>query len=206
MIFLKITIKSKQTKKKKIQRSLNEGKITSFELTKNCLDKIKEKKDLNAFITVCEESSLDKARESDKKREKKQKLGKLEGIPLSLKDAFLTENIKTTAASKMLQSFIPPYSSHVTSKLEGEGYILIGKTNMDEYCMGSTNSHSAFGASISPWSDHWSGAPRKLTPGGSSGGFNHSKKKKTNKTKKKIFEFRILCCCFFWNVLWLFWN
>eukprot|EP01091_Cochliopodium_minus_P015487 TRINITY_DN5534_c0_g1_i1.p1 TRINITY_DN5534_c0_g1~~TRINITY_DN5534_c0_g1_i1.p1 ORF type:complete len:544 (+),score=140.85 TRINITY_DN5534_c0_g1_i1:31-1632(+) len=153
-----------------IKKELDDGRITSVELTKKCFDKIKENKNLNAFISIFENEALDKAHKSDIKRYKKQELGKLEGIPIALKDVFLTEKLKTTSGSKMLESFIPPYSSNVSDKLDKEGYVLLGKTNLDEFCMGSTNKHSSYGVSISPWSNFWAGAPKKITPGGSSGG------------------------------------
>ena len=144
--------------------------MTSVELTKKCLSQISENRDLNAFVTVCSEEALESAHKSDVRRYKRSALGKLEGIPISVKDAFCTSGVRTTAASKMLSDFIPPYDAHVCSLLRRSGAIIVGKTNMDEFSMGSSTSHSSHGPCVSPWSRYWLGSPEKISPGGSSGG------------------------------------
>jgi aspartyl-tRNA(Asn)/glutamyl-tRNA(Gln) amidotransferase subunit A len=102
------------------------------------------------------------------KRLAKGEAGWLEGIPLAIKDLFCTEGVRTTAASKILGNFIPPYESTVTANLWRQGAVMLGKTNLDEFAMGSSNMTSAFGPVESPW--RRKGDNRKLVPGGSSGG------------------------------------
>ena len=146
------------------RRALLEKKFSSVELTKCFLDRIEKFRNLNAYITVCEERALDAAKESDKKIANGT-YGELEGIPLAIKDLFLTKGVRTTAGSKMLYNFVPPYESTVTQKLLDAGAVFLGKTNMDEFAMGSANITSHYGNVINPWH-----IERKLTPGGSSGG------------------------------------
>ncbi|MDR1561251.1 MAG: Asp-tRNA(Asn)/Glu-tRNA(Gln) amidotransferase subunit GatA [Holosporaceae bacterium] len=147
-----------------VQQSLLSKKFSSVELTKYFLDRIKKFSKLNAFITVCEEKALLSAQESDEKIADGT-AGELEGIPLGIKDLFLTKGVRTTAGSKMLYNFIPPYESTVSQRLLDAGAVFIGKTNMDEFAMGSANITSYYGNVISPW-----GVDEKLVPGGSSGG------------------------------------
>jgi aspartyl-tRNA(Asn)/glutamyl-tRNA(Gln) amidotransferase subunit A len=118
----------------------------------------------NAFITVCEESALRSAQLSDQKIAAGT-AGALEGVPIALKDLFLSKGIRTTAGSKMLHNFIPPYESTVSQKLLDAGAVVLGKTNMDEFAMGSANITSHYGPVVNPWS-----RDKKLVPGGSSGG------------------------------------
>lgn len=139
-------------------------KFSSVELTKCFLSRIEKFEKLNAFITVCGEQALQAAEQSDRKIANGT-AGELEGIPLAIKDLFLTKGIKTTAASKMLYNFIPPYESTITQKLLDAGSVFLGKTNMDEFAMGSANLTSYYGHVISPWS-----TDKQLVPGGSSGG------------------------------------
>ncbi|WP_146821500.1 Asp-tRNA(Asn)/Glu-tRNA(Gln) amidotransferase subunit GatA [Candidatus Deianiraea vastatrix] len=146
---------------------LRAKKISALELTKDFLVKIKESK-LNAFITICEDLAIESAKKSDEKIAKNEG-GKLEGVPLAIKDLFCTNGVKTTAGSKILENFVPNYESDVTQKLKNEGYIMLGKTNMDEFAMGSTNLTSYFGACINPWKSS-TGVEKNLVPGGSSGG------------------------------------
>jgi len=147
--------------------SLKNKKISSLELTQEILKRTKAS-NLNAYITICEDLALNQAKKSDEKIEKGVN-GKLEGIPLGIKDLFCTNGIKTTAGSKMLANFVPNYESDVTQKLWNEGGVMIGKTNMDEFAMGSTNLNSAFGSCINPWKLK-SNPDKNLVPGGSSGG------------------------------------
>ncbi|MDR3151706.1 MAG: aspartyl/glutamyl-tRNA amidotransferase subunit A, partial [Holosporaceae bacterium] len=141
-------------------------KFSSQELTQCFLDRMERFSYLNAFITVCGEQAMESAKRSDQKITAKSELGELEGIPLAIKDLFLTEGIRTTAGSRMLHNFIPPFESTVSRKLLEAGAVFLGKTNMDEFAMGSANITSYYGNVINPWSS----GDKKLVPGGSSGG------------------------------------
>lgn len=146
---------------------LKKRDFSSVELTQAYLDNMEKHRDLNAFITETPELALEQAKKSDDKIARGE-AGKIEGIPLGIKDVFCTKGVKTTAASKMLENFIPEYESTVTRHLWEEGGVMLGKTNMDEFAMGSTNKTSYFGAVKSPFKKK--GDDRDLTPGGSSGG------------------------------------
>ena len=122
---------------------------------------------LNAFVLTTPERALDMAKASDA-RLKKGEGGALEGIPLGIKDLFCTKDVRTTACSKILENFVPTYESTVTSQLWRDGAVLLGKTNNDEFAMGSSNETSFFGPVTSPWRRR--GANTALVPGGSSGG------------------------------------
>ncbi len=144
---------------------LKSGEITSTELTTAYLDRIEElNPELNAFITVTRERALNDAAESDA-RYKSGNPRPLEGIPIGMKDLFATAGIKTTAASKMLENFVPEYESTISQKFIDSGAVLLGKTNLDEFAMGTFSKTSFFGAPINPWQ-----MDKKLTAGGSSGG------------------------------------
>jgi aspartyl-tRNA(Asn)/glutamyl-tRNA(Gln) amidotransferase subunit A len=149
------------------KNGLEKGEFTSEELTKNFIENIKKNRHLNAFITETFDLALEQAKNSDKKISAK-KGGKLEGLPMAMKDLFCTEGVKTTAASKILSEFVPPYESTVGQKLKDEGYVMLGKTNLDEFACGSTTTTSYFGATINPYKANDS--DRELIPGGSSGG------------------------------------
>lgn len=151
----------------KAKKSLEKGDFTSTELTESYIENIEQNLKLNAFIYKNFDKALEKAKECDKNLKQK-KAKKLEGLPIGIKDNFCTKNIRTTACSKMLENFIPPYESTVTQKLSDENYIMLGKTNMDEFACGSTTSTSYFGSSINPFKAK--GDNRDLIPGGSSGG------------------------------------
>lgn len=145
---------------------LKSKEISSVELVKGYLNKIEKQKDLNAYITVCAEDALKAAKEADQ-RYANGTARKLEGIPLAFKDLYCTKGIHTTAASKILANFVPFYESTVTQRLLDEGAICIGKTNMDEFAMGSMSQYSHFG----PVYNHLKRADgKRLIPGGSSGG------------------------------------
>jgi len=115
--------------------------------------------ELNAFLTVSRDRALDGARRVDRDRH----TGPLAGVPLALKDNIMTRGVATTASSRMLEGFIPPYDATVVGRLESAGAVLVGKTNCDEFAMGSSTENSAFGPSRNPWN-------RERISGGSSGG------------------------------------
>ncbi len=146
---------------------LSSKQFSAVELTQAHIDAMARQKHLNAFITETPERALAQAKASDSCYANGD-TGKLEGIPLAIKDLFCTEGVRTTAASKILGNFIPAYESTVTSKLKQAGSINLGKTNLDEFAMGSSNTTSAFGNVTNPW--RRKGDDRALVPGGSSGG------------------------------------
>jgi len=142
--------------------------FSAVELTKAHLAVMAEKRNLNAFITETPDLALEQAETSDK-RIASGKAGALEGLPIAIKDLYCTKGVRTTAASKILDNFIPPYESTVTQNLWDAGAVMLGKVNMDEFAMGSSNLNSAYGHVINPW--RRSDNPTKdLVPGGSSGG------------------------------------
>ncbi len=142
-------------------------KFSATEITEAHLKAIERAKNLNAYILETPDKARTMAAESDK-RLAKGDAGPLEGLALGIKDMFATEGIRTTACSKILDNFTPTYESTVTLRLWRDGAVLLGKTNNDEFAMGSSNETSAFGPVTSPWRRMGSNAP--LVPGGSSGG------------------------------------
>ena len=151
----------------KAQQILAKGDVTSYELTEDCLKEAKSSGKLNAFCIVTEEVALKQASVADQKIKEK-KMSKLTGIPIGIKDIFCTHGVKAQAASKILSGFIPPYESTITQKLWDLGAVMIGKLNMDEFAMGSSNETSAYGPCVNPWRSK--NTETDLTPGGSSGG------------------------------------
>lgn len=144
------------------------GSFTSEELTRAHLDAIERANPhLNAWVLQTPESALEMARASDARRAAGQ-VGLLEGAPLGVKDLFATQGVRTTAGSNILREFVPPYESTVTSQLWRDGAVMLGKLNLDEFAMGSSNETSAFGPVTNPWRAR--GSNQALTPGGSSGG------------------------------------
>ncbi len=149
--------------------ALAEGIVSSEELTRAHLDAIERLNPrLNAYVTVTAERALEAARASDERR-RQGLAGPLEGLPLAVKDLFCTEGVRTTAGSRILGDFVPPYESTVTANLLRDGAVFLGKVNMDEFAMGSSNTTSAFGPVENPWS-RGNDPDARLVPGGSSGG------------------------------------
>jgi aspartyl-tRNA(Asn)/glutamyl-tRNA(Gln) amidotransferase subunit A len=146
---------------------LQSRQFSCRELVEDHISAIEAHGHLNAFITKSFERALEQAELSEQKLKLGQ-AGRLESIPLAIKDIYCTADVRTTCASKMLENFIPTYESTVTAKLWNAGAVMLGKTNMDEFAMGSTNMYSHFGAVINPWREKDS--EEVLIPGGSSGG------------------------------------
>jgi aspartyl-tRNA(Asn)/glutamyl-tRNA(Gln) amidotransferase subunit A len=146
---------------------LASGDFTARELTEAHIGAVEAARPLNAFITETPEAALAAADEADARRSKGA-AGLLDGIPLAIKDLFCTEGILTTAGSHILDGFVPPYESTVTANLKRAGAVFLGKTNLDEFAMGSSNATSFYGPVENPWRRR--GDNRPLVPGGSSGG------------------------------------
>ena len=143
--------------------ALESKKISSEELTRLYIERCnKHNNSLNCFITITEEEALKKARRADKKRASGD-YNPLTGIPIAQKDIFCTNGIKTTCGSKMLDNFVAPYDATLIKKMNDAGFIMLGKTNMDEFAMGSSNETSFYGPVKNPWDNC-------RVPGGSSGG------------------------------------
>lgn len=147
---------------KALQQALQSKQISSLELTTHYLKKMAKHQTLNAFISQDEEHALAQARSADQALKAGQAKA-LTGIPMAHKDLFCTTHLPTTCASKMLQHFQSPYEATIVEKLREQGSIMLGKTNMDEFAMGSSNENSFFGPVKNPWDT-------SCVPGGSSGG------------------------------------
>jgi aspartyl-tRNA(Asn)/glutamyl-tRNA(Gln) amidotransferase subunit A len=141
--------------------------FSSAELTQAHVAAVEAARPLNAFVVETPDRALDMAKASDARLARGEG-GPLEGIPLGIKDLFCTEGVDSTAASKILRGFKPTYESTVTANLWRDGAVMLGKLNMDEFAMGSSNETSAFGPVVNPW--RAAGGNAQLTPGGSSGG------------------------------------
>ena len=146
-----------------IAESVRKGERTAVSVAEEALAKIEKGRGLNAFLTVAAEHAMDSARAVDAKRARGETLGLLAGVPVALKDALATRGVRTTSGSKILDGWIPPYDATVVAKLRAADAVLPGKTNMDEFAMGSSNENSAFGPVKNPRDE-------TRTPGGSSGG------------------------------------
>ena len=146
---------------------LKAKEFSAVEITKAHIDAIEAARGLNAFVLETPDHALTMAKASDERLARGEG-GDLEGAPLGIKDLFCTQGVRSTAASKILGNFVPTYESTVTSKLWGQGAVMLGKLNLDEFAMGSSNETSAFGPVINPW--RRAGETTALTPGGSSGG------------------------------------
>ncbi|CAN0174667.1 unnamed protein product [Discosporangium mesarthrocarpum] len=148
--------------------ALDAGEVSARELTEAHIAAMDAARSLNAFITETPDRALADADASDARRAIGETLGALDGIPLAIKDLFCTEGVMTTAASHILEGFVPPYESTVSANLRAAGSVMLGKTNLDEFAMGSSNETSYFGNVENPW--RRDGDNRPLVPGGSSGG------------------------------------
>ncbi len=149
---------------KALSQGIVDAKFSSMEVTEHFLNRIETfDPALNSYLTVTKEQAIAQAEQADNTIRSGQPHSPLAGIPYALKDLYCTQGIRTTAASKILDNFISPYDATVQSKLRHSGAVLLGKNNMDEFAMGSSNENSAYGNVANPW-DH------ARVPGGSSGG------------------------------------
>ncbi|MGU3494925.1 Asp-tRNA(Asn)/Glu-tRNA(Gln) amidotransferase subunit GatA [Xanthobacteraceae bacterium A53D] len=149
------------------REGLAKREFTAVELTQSYVSAMEEARPLNAYVLETAEQALAMAAKSDE-RIQSGDAGKLEGLPIGVKDMFCTEGVRTTAGSKIIGEFVPPYESTVTSQLWRDGAVMLGKLNNDEFAMGSSNETSALGPVTSPWRREGDTTP--LVPGGSSGG------------------------------------
>ncbi|MBA3690712.1 MAG: Asp-tRNA(Asn)/Glu-tRNA(Gln) amidotransferase GatCAB subunit A, partial [Actinobacteria bacterium] len=140
------------------------GETSAVEITQSCLDRIDDVDDrVHAFLTLTSEVAMERAQELDVHRTTGAPQHAAAGIPLALKDVFTTKGIRTTCGSRILESYVPPYDATVWGRLSGHGATLLGKTNCDEFAMGSSNENSAYGPVHNPYD-------LERVPGGSSGG------------------------------------
>ncbi|MBI1993904.1 MAG: Asp-tRNA(Asn)/Glu-tRNA(Gln) amidotransferase subunit GatA, partial [Deltaproteobacteria bacterium] len=143
---------------------LEKREVSSVEITESVFQRISSTEEkLHCYITLCRDAAVQEAKRADERLKRGEASAPLLGIPVALKDIFLTRGLRTTCASKILGSFIPPYDATTVRKLKEAGAVVTGKTNMDEFAMGSSTENSAFAATRNPWN------PERV-PGGSSGG------------------------------------
>ena len=145
-------------------RLIREKKLGCVELTRDYIDRIKRTdKQIGAYITVNEKEALERAAQVQTQIDRGESLSPLAGVPIAVKDIICTKGVRTTCSSKVLEGYVPPYNATVIDRLEQTGMIVLGKTNMDEFAMGSTSETSALALTKNPWDP-------KRVPGGSSGG------------------------------------
>ena len=147
-----------------IAAGVSSKKFSATEAVAASLDAIhKNNPTLNAYVTISDDSAKAQAKDIDARIAKGEKIGRLAGVPIAIKDNMMVRGIRTTCCSKILGDYIAPYDAHVIEQLKKEGAVFVGKTNMDEFAMGSSTEHSAFGPTKNPWDT-------SRIPGGSSGG------------------------------------
>jgi aspartyl-tRNA(Asn)/glutamyl-tRNA(Gln) amidotransferase subunit A len=146
---------------------LADRSFSSEEITREHVEAVESARALNAFVLETPEKAIEAARASDQRRARGEG-GALEGAPIGIKDLFCTEGVRTTACSDILADFVPTYESTVTANLFRDGAVMLGKLNLDQFAMGSSNETSSFGPVVNPWKR--TGGNSNLTPGGSSGG------------------------------------
>ncbi len=146
-----------------LAKKLAAREASSLEATRACLEREAQTRRLGAYIALDEQGAVAAARAADERRARGEARGVLDGVPLGLKDIFLTEGMPTTCGSKILEGFVAPYDGTAVARLKQAGAVLLGKLNMDEFAMGSSNEHSAYGPAKNPWDE-------SRVPGGSSGG------------------------------------
>ncbi|XP_050988575.1 glutamyl-tRNA(Gln) amidotransferase subunit A, mitochondrial [Labeo rohita] len=137
---------------REVSQALRDGRVSATELCRKCINQIQRTRYLNAFITITEETAMEQAQKADSRLRTGKPLGPLDGIPFSVKDNFCTENIESTCASSMLKGYVPPFNATVVQKLLDQGAVLVGKTNLDEFAMGSGSTDGVFGPVRNPWS------------------------------------------------------
>jgi aspartyl-tRNA(Asn)/glutamyl-tRNA(Gln) amidotransferase subunit A len=149
---------------KETAQKIRNKEVSAEEIVQAIFERIHNLEDkVNAFVTLVEEETIQKAREIDKKVSQGKKTGRLAGVTIAVKDAICTQKIPTTCSSRMLENFVPPYDAEVIERIKREDGVIIGKTNMDEFAMGSSTETSYFGPTRNPWD-------LQRVPGGSSGG------------------------------------
>ncbi len=142
---------------------MESGEVTSEEIVRSLLDRADHERRLNVFVHLDADHVLDQARAVDRRRKAGEPVGRLGGVPVAIKDLLCVRGEPTTCSSRMLKGFRPPYDATVIDRLRNAGAILFGKTNMDEFAMGSSTENSAYGPTLNPWDE-------TRVPGGSSGG------------------------------------